>query len=273
MPLTMVLAFRARIDDHAAPVVVGQQETRVRLLVVLHAKFDEQLGRDVDRLQQVLDDSIVTELRIDLEFGVVVLQMHELVSDDGLGDLEREQLWLEVGVLEGQADRRDETRVLQLDTGDVHVDADRWLAGASELPRPRLTAGLAEDELADWDHQPGPFGDRDELSRRDDSALRMNPADQSLHRDEGPVRQGHDRLVFEDELATFDRAAQVDAQRQALARRILHRPFESRDLVLAGFLRVIHRDVGRAQEVRRTGQPRGGVGDTDAAADPDRALG
>ena len=151
--------------------------------------------------------------------------------------------------------------------------ADRRLAAARQLPGPGLAARLAHDELADRDHQAGLLGDRDELRRRDQAALGVVPPDERLHRDDVAVGQADDRLVVEDELAALDRAAHVDAERQPLGRGVLHRGVEQPELVLAGLLRVIHRDVGRAEHVGRAGQAGRAVGDADAAADPDRPLG
>jgi hypothetical protein len=172
-----------------------------------------------------------------------------LAGDDALGDFQGQELRRQVAVLEGKADRRDEPRMLELDAGQVDADAHRRLTGSRELPSPGLAAGLADDELADRDHQAGLLGDRNEVARRDQAALGVHPPDERLHRHEIAVGQADDWLVVEDELAALDGAAHVDAERQAFGRGVLHRRIEQPELVLAGLLCVIHRDVGCAEHV------------------------
>lgn len=57
----------APVHHEPAPVVVNQQEARVRLVVVLDAELDEHLVLDRHALDEELDDPVVAELREDLE--------------------------------------------------------------------------------------------------------------------------------------------------------------------------------------------------------------
>src|SRR5712675_773705 len=66
--LTDELDVRGRAVEHqAAPVVVYEQETRVRFEIVLDAEFDELLLGDPGLRDEMLNDPIVTELGKHLE--------------------------------------------------------------------------------------------------------------------------------------------------------------------------------------------------------------
>ena len=106
-----------------------------------------------------------------------------------------------------------------------------------------------------------------------ETPLGVVPADEGLHRGERPIGQVHARLVVEGELGPVDRAAQVGAHLQALVGGLVHRRDEDPVLALATALGLVHREVGGAQHVGGAAQPGPAVGDADAAAHPQRALG
>src|SRR6266568_8339664 len=64
--------FLAAVHDESMPIVVYKKEPRIGLAVVIHSEFDERVPvrLDIQRVDQVLDDAIVAELREYLELRV-----------------------------------------------------------------------------------------------------------------------------------------------------------------------------------------------------------
>jgi hypothetical protein len=67
-------------------------------------------------------------------------------------------------------------------------------------PGEELGAGGAQDPLAELDDQAVLLGDRDEVGRADEPAVRVLPADQGLDVPDGAAGQVDDRLVDQAEL-------------------------------------------------------------------------
>ena len=77
----------------------------------------------------------------------------------------------------------------------------------------------------------------------------MIPAHQRLDAEQLPLRQVDDRLELEEELVALERAIDVLLEAQPLAQLLLHARLEHDEARLAGCLRVVHRDVGVAQQL------------------------
>ena len=77
------------------------------------------------------------------------------------------------------------------------------------------------------------------------------PADERLDPDDVPVGQVDDGLVVEPELVAILRSAQQRLERRPLADRLAQARPEDLVAALAAVLRLVHREVGVAQELGR----------------------
>ncbi len=118
-----------------------------------------------------------------------------------------------VGFLQRAGHRVDEFRRRKLVSGHVHGHPQRWQAVL--LPQPVLPAGLAQHPFADRTDQAGVLGQRDEVRRRDQAALRMLPADQGLDAGDQAAAQVHLRLVEQHQFGPLQGLAQVGFHVQA----------------------------------------------------------
>ena len=98
--------------------------------------------------------------------------------------------------------------------------------------------------LTDRLDQPGLFGYGNEGARRQQSALRMVPAQQGFHTDHLAGAHVDERLVVELELLLLDRLAQSGFQGVPLYRARVHLGREELVVVAAFLFGVIHRRVG-----------------------------
>ena len=94
-----------------------------------------------------------------------------------------------------------------------HVDGDLQVDPAVP-PLRRLAQSEVDDVAGQRTHDTGLLGNRDEVVRRDEAAIRVAPAHQSLDAGDPAIRQMRLGLVVKLELALFDRATQVTEQRQ-----------------------------------------------------------
>ena len=83
----------AGVHDHAAPGVIDEQKSRIRLGVVLDTELDEDPVRDRHPLDEELDDPVLPELGEDAELRLLDLVGAELPDPAAL---ERTDLRLEV---------------------------------------------------------------------------------------------------------------------------------------------------------------------------------
>ena len=81
----------------------------------------------------------------------------------------------------------------------------------------------------------------------------MAPANQRLHAEEAARAKIDDRLVLDEEFLVGDGARNVGHQPRALLQQFLHRRLEGHEAILAGGLRVVHRDVRLAEQRLRAG--------------------
>ena len=97
--------------------------------------------------------------------------------DGALGDLELEADRIDLPLLQELSHQAGQLRIQEVThrqvDGDVQVES-------LPVPLGALTDGLVEDVARERLDQPTPLGDRDELAGRQDPAVGMLPADQSL---------------------------------------------------------------------------------------------
>jgi len=127
---------------------------------------------------------------------------------------------------------------------------------------PGLLASFAQDPLANRNNEAAVFGDRHEVGRTDEPALRMLPADQRFGAGQRSGFEIDLRLVVEQELALGERAMQADFDPLPLDGPCVR--FEELKNVPATFLGVVHRGVRALDQLLRI---RTVVG---VDADPDR---
>ena len=75
-----------------------------------------------------------------------------------------------------------------------------------------LAPGLVQHPAADRDHEADLLGERHELLRRDEAALRVRPANERLEPLDAPRRDVHDREVVDAELLVQEGALEVGFQ-------------------------------------------------------------
>lgn len=79
----------------------------------------------------------------------------------------------------------------------------------------------------------------------------MLPSDERLHADQIPADDLHFRLIVENELVSLDRPAKLHFQLQPADRGEVHRRVEDFVSRSSVGLRLVHGDVGVADEVHR----------------------
>src|SRR3954447_19238321 len=167
----------------------------------------------VDReLVEVAERGVARPEVVEREQHARLLQLLErrqvldaVLEQDALRHLERQRRRLDAGLLQRTPDVRDEPGLAELAGGGVYA-----LPWAALPPPPRgLLAGALEQPLPQRADQPGLLGERDEVVRRDEAALRVLPADERLDAGDLPRRQLEQRLVVEDELLLVEAVAQV----------------------------------------------------------------
>ncbi len=147
--------------------------------------------------------------------------------------------------------------------GDVDRHGQSWPRGP---PFGALFEGLVEHHRGERAHQPGLFGERQELQRRNIPKPWVRPADQGLDRHDLPGGEVDLGLVVQLELALLDRRLELLGETHAVAAPIEVLLVDGE--VLATDLRAIHGNVGAAQQVLGVRRVAGNEGDADAGADP-----
>ena len=115
---------------------------------------------------------------------------------------------------------------------------------AHPVPAPDLGAGGAQDPGADRHDQAGLLGQRDELGRRHQPEIGVEPAQQRLDAEHRPVGEADLGLVVDHELAVLERLPQPALQHQPLERRRVHVVGVELVVVAALLLRARQRVVG-----------------------------
>ncbi len=138
------------------------------------------------------------------------------------------------------------------------------IGGKPLLPFLELTASLTEHPLADGNDQSHIFCRRDEVERRNETALRMLPADQGLEPAQLFRLQINDRLIMNHKLLALDGAPQVGLHLQEIEGAGVQGLVK--DLVprFAERFGAIHRRVSITQGLIRLLIANGTEGDADA---------
>ena len=208
------------------------------------------------------------------ELPQLAQQRHRLVHpfhQDGLGDLEHQRLGGEPGLGEHPAHVVDQPLV-QLTGGDVDADVEgvrgrAGLCGGRVLPAAGGPAGLGQHPRAELADEPDLLGDADEPVGRDEAALRVTPAQQGLGADQSTRRDVPQRLVDDGQLPVGRREPEVVLDLRALGQLGEHPGLETHPGAGRTALRLVHGEVGLAEEGVGVADPRGADGEADAGAD------
>src|SRR5690606_25796393 len=137
----------------------------------------------------------------------------DIVQQLALGQFQLQQMRRQPGFLQHLTYQSYEIALAQLLCREISRHPYRR---PLQLPLARLPAGLTQDVRAQRNDQPGLFGQRNKVARRQQSLLRMIPAHQRLGRLE-PVRsQAQSRLIEQLQLACRDGPTQLVFQLQIL---------------------------------------------------------
>ena len=141
----------------------------------------------------------------------------------------------------------DDTRLRILELHRRQIDGDADISGQLG----RIDAGPAQHPVAELDDQAGFFGERNEIGRRDQAALRMVPAHQGFERDDLVAGDVADRLIVDFEFVALQRRPQVEFQQAPGLRAGIHPGFEEAIGAAAVGLGAIEREIGILQEFDR----------------------
>ena len=130
----------------------------------------------------------------------------------------------------------------------IHADCQRQGWAELGLPGCHLAAGFAQCPDADRHNQAGLLGRRDEISRQDQSAIGVLPAQEALEAIQAAARELDDRLIVQLELAPVDGVAQIGLQLETHQRPLPHAGVEQFRAGLPEGLGPVHRRVGVAQD-------------------------
>ena len=111
-----------------------------------------------------------------------------------------------------------------------------------------MRTGLHQDRSSERDDQARLLGQGDEVGRRNDSALRMLPADEGLDRGEPAGLQIEDRLVVHGEALVGHRVPQLGHQLEPVGALVVEIRVEEVVAAVAPRLRGVHGEVGVAQQ-------------------------
>src|SRR5205814_7830255 len=91
-------------------------------------------------------------------------------------------------------------------------------------PEPSLELGArrVQDPFADRDDEARLLRDRNELTRKEETARRVDPAQEGLAAGDRSPLERHERLVVEHELGAFQRVSEILLQGEQLERAGVH---------------------------------------------------
>ena len=139
------------------------------------------------------------------------------------------------------------------------------------MPSGDLGQGHAQHGFGQQRHQPGAFGQRNELVRRDQAPLGMPPAHQRLDAEQAAVGQRHLGLVVQFQLVVHQRLPQFTQQGQPIGPVVVAFPGVGRD-AQTGRLGVVHGHVGHSEQVLGVLGVLGEDGEPDRGSDVDRRF-
>src|SRR5262249_9672588 len=134
-------------------------------------------------------------------------------------------------------------------TGEVHPCDELLGKEAFSTPLRRLGAGLAQNELAEAQDQPGRLGYANEPVRRHEPSARRIPAYERLDADDFAVLQIDLRLIMQCELAALKPEPQLVFEPEQLAELARHVVMEELESPATGFFGGVHRDVRVSEEI------------------------
>ena len=128
------------------------------------------------------------------------------------------------------------------------VDRNAELGARTKLlaPLDDGAACLLEDPLADWQYETRFFRDGHEVTRHEQTALRMFPPHEGFDAEPLPVGQRDHRLVVHSQLMAFQGAVESVLDFAPGERLSPHRLVEDLPPASAAFLGPVHRRVGVA---------------------------
>jgi hypothetical protein len=144
---------------------------------------------------------------------------------------------------------------------------DRGERGSALLPLPPRPAGLAQRPLPERHHQTVCLGHPDELGGREQTPLRVLPADQGLDPADLAGRQVEHRLVVQAQLVAIDRPAEVGFLLEPGHHRRRHSRFVGGERRPPRALRLVERDVGVPEQIGRADLSALSEGDPDTRPD------
>ena len=112
-----------------------------------------------------------------------------------------------------------------------------------------LRQRVAEHARAELDQQAGLLGERQELVRRQQPTIGVQPARQHLVADHAAGGELDDRLEVRHDLAALDAMPQLAGRAQRLHAGLVATDLERLDAVAATRLGAVHRGIGVAQQV------------------------
>jgi hypothetical protein len=171
--------------------------------------------------------------------------MDGIHHDGALGELDHQQLRGNLVAGEQLADLAGELEVEEAPGG--HVDRDRELV-AGVAPLAALAQGLVEHVVGQGGDEPGPFGQGDELIRRDQTMFGVLPAHQRLHPEDLPGVGADLGLVVQQQLLLLQGPAQLAEQGEAPGAVLVLFGVEQREPGM-GLLGGVHGDVGPLQRL------------------------
>src|ERR1700687_1740237 len=146
----------------------------------------------------------------------------------------------------------------------IDADGERVVFRDLVLPNLQLATGLIKHPLIDGDDHSGLFGDRNELRRAENAALRVTPTHQRFETGYSSTAQGHDRLIVGLKLVALDRSTEVGLRLRQHQGPVPHRVVEYLVAALAQTLGAVHRGVRISQQILAPPTPLDADGDADA---------
>ena len=188
----------------------------------------------------------------------------DAVEQHALGQLQFESLRIGATAVQAAQHQIDKLRRVELACADVHRQAQ---VGRGRVLRPQqqLCAGRLQHPLADAPDQAGFLGQRNELARGDDAALRMDPAQQAFGASDLAL-QIDLGLEIQLELLLLHGLTQLGLECGAFGHRRLHGRIEKAQRVAPGALGLVHGQVGLLEQVVNARLPFGEQCHADAGA-------
>ncbi len=223
--------------------------------------------------ERTIASTEVVQRQANTQRGNLVQRAHHqlaVLHQKRLGDLQQQARGWQAGFTQHTGQQRGETGLLQLT--NRQVDRAVQLALPRQLPAAHLTAGLVQHPLTNPDDLARLFQHRNELIGRHRLVVKA-PAQQRFNADQIGLIACYtaDRLIVQGEFAARQRLRQCALELQ-LARCLgMQAIAEQRELVLAGALGPVQRQISRLQRVQRLAIALQGR-DADAGADRQRSL-